>query len=82
MFHFCPILERCSEPLSGDAVSKWADWVLAHLEVGSLVNPIPTGAPEYAHTLLLAPPPSLIENLTASLLSINFSQLYQAIDGQ
>ena len=48
-----------------DAASGWAGLNLAHLEVGSSVNPITIKGADYAHHITASPPG--FENPAASL---------------
>ena len=52
--------------LSSDAARRWAGWALAHLEFGSLVNPITTREADYTHHITASPPK--FENPAASLV--------------
>ena len=54
------VLMQCS-----DAASGWAGLNLAHLEVGSSVNPITIKGADYAHHITASPPG--FENPAASL---------------
>ena len=38
------------------AASGWAGWALAHLELGSSVNPITAREADYAHHITASPP--------------------------
>ena len=53
-----------------DADSKWAEWVLAHPEFRSSVNPIITKGADFAHCITACPP---------GLLIIRFFQLLKCI---
>ena len=53
----------------GNAVMTLAAmWYLAHPELGSSVNPIPTRGADYAHNITACPPG--FENLAASLYEL------------
>ena len=39
-----------------DAVIGWKELVLAHLRIGSSVNPIPIRGADYAHDITACPP--------------------------
>ena len=52
-------------PHGSDAASRWAEWALAHPELGSSVNPITTRGADYAHHITASPPG--FENPAAAL---------------
>ena len=52
-----------------DADSGCAGWALAHLEFGSLVNPVTTRGADCAHHITASPP--RFENTAASLVGIH-----------
>ena len=56
---FCPIFERCSESLSSDAVSEWADWALAQPEYMGFQLTLFQPGDQIMPTTLLLPPPDL-----------------------
>ena len=62
------------DSLSSWVFSGWTGWALVYPEFGVSINPIPTGEgwQIMLTTLMLAPPPGF-ENLTTSLLYLQFT---------
>ena len=51
-----------------DAVSRWAGWALAHPELRSSINPIPTRVEDYNHHITTCPHPLRFLDGTPPLL--------------